>query len=654
MEEIKIITVVPISSGVFKEELTYFTSLEVKIGNLVSVQVRNKKIVGIVVNIKKADEIKEQIRSSEFELKKINELHINNFFSSEFIMACQYTADYFATTIGQTINFFIPQAILASIQKLEETLLPKAEHQIDSRHFEIKLLQAQDEERLASYKSLTRESLAQKKSIFICLPTVYDVTTLSDFLCKGIEQYTTILHGELGTKEIIRRWKNAINSNHPILIIATPLFLSLSRPDIRTYILENENSRSYKTINRPFIDIRIFMEKLAELQKTRLIIGDLILRLETIYDKEKNRTNSLLPIKRRFTSSNQQLLVDMKKYKPIFSKKVSTIDYNSQELNLFISQELKNILDISVAKGERTVIIVTRKGLAPTTICCDCGATVSCDKCRYPLTLYKIGGKNTYICNQCKKETPSERKCEICSSWRLKTMGIGLDRLEEILKTNFANTKVIRLDKNTRSSRQTTDLIRKFVTTKGSILIGTTIILTYLNTKIDNLAIISIDSLVNLPDFRTNERIFNIINRARDLASKNFIIQTRKTELPIFDMAVRGDFASFYRQEIEEREKYNYPPLSVLIKITREGQMYKINEEIDDLEKFLKKYQPIKYSSLTLGQDYKNKLNLLIKTRRDLWPEPTTQSEGEDMNLMDVLKTLPPRFIVDISPQDIV
>lgn len=301
----KIVSVIPLSKGIWRESLSYFTAQEVSLGSLVSIPIKNKTIDGLVVAEKAVKDLKTQIKKTDFIWRKINRIKKNGYFSPEFIKAANLTAEYYAVFSGQVIKSLIPQIIL---EKLPDLKLPKWDDPRGKILSEIMAIQEPDEERLSFYKSLIRESFAKKQSVFLCLPTLVDIERVSPLMVKGIEQYVVTLHGGLAKNQIILLWKKILSTPHPILIIATPLFLSLPRVDITTLIFEKENSSHYKNFSRPHVDWRFFAERLAEQKKIRLIFGDIALRSETIYRLGRGEIFPASAIKYRVYSDIRQVL----------------------------------------------------------------------------------------------------------------------------------------------------------------------------------------------------------------------------------------------------------------------------------------------------------------------------------------------------------
>ena len=148
-------------------------------------------------------------------------------------------------------------------------------------------------------------------------------------------------------------WERALKEEHPVLIIGTGTFLSLPRTDISTVILEKESSRSYKSSARPFIDIRTFAEIFTRRRGIRFIMGDILLRPETIFHEKEGRYTAISPLKFRALSTADQTIVDMTKYTEKFGDKEFRLV--SDELALQISDAREN--------GENIFILTARRGL---------------------------------------------------------------------------------------------------------------------------------------------------------------------------------------------------------------------------------------------------------------------------------------------------
>ncbi|KKR31367.1 MAG: Primosomal protein N' [Parcubacteria group bacterium GW2011_GWF2_39_8b] len=639
----RILTVIPIAKGITKDTLTYFTKKEVAVGSIVSIPLRKKMVYGLVTGSRSATEIKSELKSLSYSIKKIDNIQSRSFLSDSFVQSVQKIADYNAASAGAVLSALIPTAILENSGELS---YKKKEPPAGIFH-ETVLLQTDDEERSATYRSLIREEFARGRSVFFLLPTTEDLLNAHSTLEKGIEKYTYTLHSGLSKKEIVAKWKEIVSEEHPVLLVATGQFLSLPRSDLGTIILENESSRGYKMQGRPFIDIRTAAEIITKEAKVRLILGDMFLRIETLWaekNQEKNITYSeLVPLKFRSLTSSVCEIENTK----------SPADMKKKEFAIF-GVKLKNLIKRARENNEHSFLFCGRKGLYPLTVCTDCGTIVVCKNCNAPVVLYgnqSINPKHTaglrlFVCHHCGERRNANELCLHCGGWRLNPMGIGLERVVKEIETFFPEAKVVVMEGGSVTThKQAVKARNLFYNTPGAILVGTEMALTYLNQKIENTTVVSIDSYFSIPDFRINEKVFHILLAIQELSEKNFLIQTRqeRTSAPwkIFDYALRGNLIDFYRDEIEDRKKIGYPPFTTYIKITLEGEKTAVKKQMDDISSILKPYELSVFDAWNPGSAKKFSVHGLISLPKEKWP---------DKILLQKLHSLPPYVMIKVDP----
>ena len=628
----KLLTVVPISKGIPKDTLTYFTKNEVSVGSIVKIPLRKKTVHGLVLEEKNVEDMKSEIKSLSYSMKKIEEAESESFLSADFVRGVKKIADYNASSIGAVLFSLVPKNILEENNKL--SFEPKQKPS-DTFH-EISLLQADNEERFATYKSLVREEFAKNHSVFFCIPTIEDLLNTKMLLEKGIEKYTFILHSNLSSKELVETWKKINEETHPVLIIGTGSFLSIPRHDIGTIILEKESSRSYKMQLRPFLDIRSSVEILAKEMKVRLVLGDILLRVETLWNEKRGKYTSLSPLKFRSLTTANCEIVDMKEPQ----------DMKKMEFAI-LGEKIKNLIKEGVENSENIFLFCARKGLFPQTVCSDCGTIVSCRNCNQPVILHskkdsdgKI--KNLFVCNHCGERFDALVKCSHCGGWRLNPMGIGIDNVADEIQKLFPETKIFVFDKDHITTHKKAEKVRdSFYAKPGSICIGTEMALSYLNQNIENVAVVSLDSYFSIPDFQINEKVFHILLEMRSLAQKEFLIQTRQRGTKIFEYASRGNLMDFYRDEIEERKAMDFPPFNTYIKLSLIGDKNTVRKKMEEAKELFLPYPLQIFDAFTPGAKGKHTVNGLLYLPKDKWPEP---------ELLSKIKTLPPEFSVRIDP----
>jgi len=638
--QINIVRVVPLLRGTGVESLTYFSLKKIAIGSIVAIPLRNKTMHGLVISSENAAPVKIDLKKAHFKIKKIEGIKKERIFSESFIKAAEKTGHYFASTTGAVIATLTPKDIISHPHKIEnvEQRAPGASHKKEENQSERFLFQAPEEERIAAYKNIVRGEFAKQKSVFICMPTISDILHFAPFIKHGIEMHTYVFHGKLSKKDLFSRWNAALSSKHPILIIATGSFFSLPRNDIGVIILEHENASAYKIQRRPFVDIRTFAQIFSQEAHMRLIVGDLFLRTETLYRKNTGEFLEFAPLKFRSLSSATQKIIDMKEKK------------GEENASSAISIPLLELAHKAQHKKEQIFIFTARRGLYPLTICGDCGKVAECPRCSAPVVLHKKTNnaktptkENVFMCHKCGIEKKSSDLCEACKSWRLKTLGIGTERIEEELKKIMPRQNIFRADKDSDKEENLQGVIDRFYSSPSAILIGTEMALPYIE-KIPHIAVASIDSLFALPDFRIQERVFNLLLRAREKATKTFLVQTRLNNKTFWENVTQGNLLNFYREELENRKLFNYPPFVTLVKITWQGKREKVQKDAVELKKLLASYKLEIFQAFIKKIKGRYIMNAVMRFPRETWP---------NNQLINLLNALSPSFAINIEPENL-
>lgn len=646
-----IATVIPIVKGAQKEYLSYFSANDIPIGSIVSIPIRSRIIDAIVINIEEARNIKSDIKNADYQLKKIIKVKGDSPFSNDFFTACQKMKKYTVSNTGSIIKSLLPTPFIEDINHLE-----KIENKIKGEEENIKheklIFQANPSDRLAFYRTLIREAFAKKESVFICVPNHYDIDHYNKELAKGIEQYVFTFHSDLTKKTLINTYNKAICEEHPILIIGTGIFMSIPRHDIKTVIVEHESSDTYKQIGRPFLDIRSFAEILSGIQKTKLIFGDTLLRPETLYRHEQGEFGEISSPLYRLSQTERQIVVDMRE----------EIDEKGKKIFTTISKLTRKMIDATIAENKSVFLFSVRKGLAPITVCNDCGNTLLCPSCSTPIVLYgtkqltatKSTTPRIFMCNKCGLKEKTEIKCPKCSSWNLTPLGIGTDRVYEEIKSLYPKTKIFQLDKEaTPTQKEAKDTMIQFSKNPGSILIGTEMVFSYLQDEIYSSAVVSIDGLFSIPSFNITQKILHVIEKLHSITTNNLIIQTRMPENKTLQYILSGNVLPLCREDLEERKDFGYPPFKRLIKITFEGTASETEKARNFIEKILGDYEPQIFSAFMGKVKGQYITNTVIKVDPNSWPLIETDKKKIEPALYESLSHLPPAFSVNIDPEDL-
>lgn len=702
-----ILTVYPIIRGAFKDELTYWSSHTFEIGTIIEVPLRGRTIPALVGTVTPASHAKANIKQASFVTRKIEktkELHV---VKPECIRACVKMSEVYAVPLGSVLKSCIPDAILQdalsteSIIRVEEIQTahrinaeknitdknPTAEKVITAKvASDVLVFQTNTEDRMGTYKSIVREEFARRRSVLIVTPTVMSADELHKNLQKGIEDYVIVLHGSLSKKKQIDLWKKALSTEHPVLIIATPLFASIPRTDIQTIILERESSRAYSAIRTPYIDFRDYIETYARLQSSRLIYGDTLLRVETLYRREVGELADFFPISYRVEKDAELIIVDMSS-----DKKDEKIDKNKNELasqgNIerekkrdnkkgfqVFSEELHSMIEYTGKKSLPMFIFTARRGLSPQTVCGDCGHTVECQVCKAPIVLHQkksapiapnsastssgneysldINPNRFFLCHHCGTERSAVEACIVCGSWKLITLGIAIETVADEIKKYFPRRQIFRLDKDmVKTDKQAQTVIADFKKSSDGILLGTESSLAFIP-QIEYSAIASLDSLFSIPDFKINERITHTILRILEKTEKYVLIQTRNAKNSVLKHIASGNLLSLYREELSMRKMLNYPPFITHIKVTIEDtragatmKMKRLQQLLEECEKQSQaKFEMLVFPAFVPGAKGKSTLHMLLSIAKKDWP---------DEHLRALLLSLPHEYSVHVNPESL-
>jgi len=648
----KILTVIPLQKNTFTEELTYFSSTDLPLGSIVTITIRNKKMLGLVISLVDANEMKSEIKNMDFNIKKVVEAKEFSIFRDEFMESALLTSQYFVTNKSSTISYLIPQIIKENYDKIANTYT-KEKKENDTKNKNITaeklLFQAPIEERLSYYKTLIRTSFANKKSIFIVLPTSHDIKDWEENLKKGIENFIFSLHSGVSQKKLIGKIEKIVSEEHPILIIGTAQYISIPRNDIETIIIEHESSTSYKTLMKPYFDLRTFIEIYASKTHSRIILADTLLRFETIARRELENINELQSLSFRINFEGEIKILERKYDKT--QKEVSSKKWR------ILTEESINEIRESLNQNKNVFVFSLRKGLATYTVCRSCQTEVTCDSCQAPLVLYlsNKGEKRIFSCNKCKIEKDPLMTCTKCNSWDLVPLGIGTDTVIEELKEFFPTNKILKLDKESAKTNSGAEkIVKEFERDKGSILVGTEMALFYLKEKVDLSLIASFDGLWTIPHFKMSEKILQIILGVINKTENTFIIETKNVQDDIIRSVQNKNLLSYIREELVDRKNLEYPPYKRFIKISYTGDKEETVKVRGFLAEYFKEYNPNIFGGFVAQSKNKYMTNTLLKLEKEYWSLPQLSLEGKiETNLYKKLADLPNNFNIQIDPEDL-
>jgi primosomal protein N' (replication factor Y) (superfamily II helicase) len=264
-----------------------------------------------------------------------------------------------------------------------------------------------------------------------------------------------------------------------------------------------------------------------------------------------------------------------------------------------LSEPLQQAVGRALAQGGQSILFLNRRGLATFVLCRDCGAVRQCPHCSVALVYH--GGLGRLQCHYCGTQEPVPVRCPICSSRYIKSFGIGTERVEQEVQTLFPQARVIRLDRDAVRSRDAADLIfERMLRGEADVLVGTQLVAKGLDLPaVQTVGVVNADTSLHFPDYRAAERTFSVLTQVAGRAgrgnrSAEVLIQTYTPDHPAIRHARYHDYRAFFREELELRRAYHFPPFAELTVATYAHR--------DETHAYAEAGKLREYLSATIGQ----------------------------------------------------
>ena len=616
-------TVMPLLRTGLGHELTYFSKLALPIGSVISVPLRGKKGKGIVLSSTSVENEKLTIKRGGFALRKILSSKGILLFQDGFLKAAQQLAEEYASSMGAVIRSLVPNYILEHGEEAVSGNQRVEGHLHPPRY----VFEAPWRDRVSLYQNTIRSSFARQKSVVLIAPTIEEVRLLTIELKKGIEHRVFSFTGDIPKKKFLADWKRASNESEPVALIGTPSLLSLPRTDIGSIFIERESARSYALPQRPYLSVPRAATLLGKSLGATVVLADDVLSITTAYEIEKGTAETFDEYTFQKREKKNISLLDVRRNRDEPRRTFSS-------LHPILERKIQEL----VTQSKHVFLFTSRKGLGNVVVCNDCGTRVSCKTCDGAVTLNTIKQKRVFFCNACESSRSAHEKCVNCDSWNLLALGLGSERIYGDVLKLIPKDKVFLLDQNVARDHKNAALIRTaWRESVGGVLVGTELALPYIREGVTLAAIVSLDSLLALPEWRVHERVFSLVTTLADIGDE-LLIQTRRPTEEILLLAKENQVREFRERELSFRKKFLYPPYSTLITLTLIGSKARIEKESTSLLALLKTWNPSHHT--TGAPREQTRVVIVLKTNTPI-----------QADLVKILRTLPPFVSIAINPE---
>ncbi len=412
------------------------------------------------------------------------------------------------------------------------------------------------------YVEKIKECLAQGKQAILLLPEIALTTQLVRRLQSYFGAELGVYHSHFSNNERVEIWEKVRKGSYRV--VAGPRSaLWLPYSDVGLIIIDEEHDGSFKQKDpAPRFHARDAAIYLAGMSGARVILGSATPSVESLYNVRQRRYGYVSLKERYMGFSLPQIQV-------VDARTLSTV--KNEDIKM-ITPVLQEAITDALKHKRQVILFQNRRGYVPFTLCTSCGWSPRCRNCDVSLTYHKSTDK--LHCHYCGFKTAVMHACPYCGSERLTGKTFGTQKIEEELQYTFPDARVARMDVDSMRGRHAiSDLLTRLEKRRVDILAGTQMVVKGLDLEgVSLVGILNADSLLSFPDFRVNERAFQLMEQVSGRAGRGdgvgkVLIQAYNTEHPVLQWVKAHDINAFYRYEIKFREQYFYPPFSRIIRI---------------------------------------------------------------------------------------
>jgi primosomal protein N' (replication factor Y) len=412
------------------------------------------------------------------------------------------------------------------------------------------------------YINKIREVLSEGKQAILLLPEIGLTTQLVSRLYAYFGEDLGVYHSRFSNNERVEIWEKVQKGKYKV-VVGPRSALWLPYKDLGLIIADEEHDGSYKQKDpAPRFHARDSAIYLAALHDAKVILGSATPSVESLYNAKQGKY-AYVPLPERYMG------VSMPAIEIVNAKSLETVKQQGIKL---LSPALMEAITNALQQKRQVILFQNRRGYAPFQLCTVCGWVPHCKNCDVSLTYHKSSDK--MHCHYCGMKTAVPHNCAACGSNRLVSKSFGTEKIEEEVQQVFPKARVARMDVDSMRGKQSMNrLLDELEKQKIDILVGTQMVVKGLDfASVSLVGILNADNLLSYPDFRVNERAFQLMEQVSGRAGRmdgagKVIIQAYNMAHPVLQWVQEHDVNAFYEREIKEREQFAYPPFSRLIKI---------------------------------------------------------------------------------------
>ena len=418
------------------------------------------------------------------------------------------------------------------------------------------------------YIHLIKRELEQHRQVLFLMPEIALTVQMMERLQRVFGNRLGIYHSKYSDAERVEIWQKQLSQNPYDVILGARSAVFLPFQRLGLVIVDEEHETSYKQQEpAPRYHARSTAIMMAQIYRNspstsvppNVLLGTATPCMETYHNAQTGKYG---------------LVELMERYQGIEMPEIQVVDIQDLQRRRMMhgpfSPLLLSRVREALERGEQAILFQNRRGYAPMIECKQCGWVPRCEHCDVSLTLHKR--MNQLTCHYCGYTYQVPTECPACGCKELQGKGYGTEKIEDQIRDIFPEARISRMDLDTTRTRNAYErIISDFSSGRTNLLIGTQMISKGLDFgKVSVVGILNADGMLNQPDFRAYEHAFTMMAQVSGRAGRKgrrglVILQTKSPTLPVIGQVVRNDYQTFYRELLEERRLFCYPPFHRLI-----------------------------------------------------------------------------------------
>ncbi|NOY09946.1 MAG: primosomal protein N' [Spirochaetes bacterium] len=406
---------------------------------------------------------------------------------------------------------------------------------------------------------VTEKMVENGRGVIYLVPEISLTHQVIELFSQEFSGNISVLHSGLSPSQRLKEWMKLIRGETIIAIGARSAVFAPVK-NLGAVIIDEEHEGTYKSNSTPRYHARQIAMHRSREENAVLLMGSATPSVEA-YHYMKNGIITELSLPRRLSGGRMPgiEIVDMRKEQSLLSGR--------------LVEAVRN----TVNKGKQVILFLNRRGFAYYFHCRSCGYEMKCRNCSVPMTYHK--SKNLMVCHYCGYKTKPIMQCPACRSLDVGYSGFGTERVEEEISSIFPEYRMERVDTDSvRKKKRLKEILSNFRKGETDILLGTQMVAKGLNFPgVKLVGIVLADTDLQLPDFRSQEKTFQLITQVAGRAGRivpdgHVIIQTYKPDNDVIRLAAAGEQDNFYGFEIKQRAELKFPPFYRLIRLVFRGK----------------------------------------------------------------------------------